>query len=166
MRTGPLKPVVSLISTMADRTSPLPRALSVVIPSVTGFADLDGCLAAVERQRADVDLEIIVVDRLGDEVRRAVAMKYPAARVVLQVDGLRTLVWHAAWTLDRGEEGYVEALRAHDQASEVAVQVTSDAVQVLGGHGYLWDHPVEKWMRDARTLGLVDGLFFDDHGEV
>jgi acyl-CoA dehydrogenase len=71
-------------------------------------------------------------------------------------------VWHAAWALDRGEDGWVECDRAHDLASELAVQVTSDAVQVLGGHGYLWDHPVEKWMRDARTLGLVDGLFFDE----
>jgi alkylation response protein AidB-like acyl-CoA dehydrogenase len=33
---------------------------------------------------------------------------------------------------------------------------------MLGGHGYIQDHPVEKWMRDVRTLGVVDGLYFDD----
>jgi acyl-CoA dehydrogenase len=89
------------------------------------------------------------------------ALAFMMADMATHVDGLRTLVWHAAWALDRGEEGYVEAERAHELASDLAVQVTSDAVQILGGHGYLWDHPVEKWMRDARTLGLVDGLFFD-----
>ena len=42
----------------------------------------------------------------------------------------------------------------------------SDAVQVLGGHGYIMDHPVEKWMRDARTLGVIDGLEFDHEAEL
>ena len=44
----------------------------------------------------------------------------------------------------------------------LSVEVATDAVQMLGGHGYIQDHPVEKWMRDIRTLGVVDGLFFDD----
>lgn len=94
------------------------------------------------------------------------ALAFMMADMATNVDGLRTLVWHAAWSLDRGEDGYVESKRAHDLASELAVQVTSDAVQILGGHGYLWDHPVEKWMRDARTAGLVDGLYFDEDAEL
>lgn len=94
------------------------------------------------------------------------ALAFMMADMATHVDGLRTLVWHAAWSLDRGDDGYVESKRAHDLASELAVQVTSDALQILGGHGYLWDHPVEKWMRDARTAGLVDGLFFDEDAEL
>lgn len=80
------------------------------------------------------------------------------ADMATHVDGLRTRVWKAAWTVDAGRDAYGLAQAAHRHAADLAVAVTSDAVQVLGGHGYVQDHPVEKWMRDARTLGLIDGL--------
>ena len=87
------------------------------------------------------------------------ALAFMMADMATETDGLRTLVWEAAWAFDREDPAALGgALRAHARAAERAVAITSDAVQVLGGHGYLWDHPVEKWMRDARTLSLVDGL--------
>lgn len=86
------------------------------------------------------------------------ALAFMMADMATRTDGLRTLVWEAAWAFDQGEGALAAALRAHQQAAELSVSITSDAVQILGGHGYLWDHPVEKWMRDARTLSLVDGL--------
>ena len=57
-------------------------ALSVVVPSVNGPQDLIGCLAALERQREDVDLEILVADRCGPELRARVRREFPAARVI------------------------------------------------------------------------------------
>jgi len=84
------------------------------------------------------------------------------ADMATKVDGMRTLVWEAAAAHDQGGDALPLALSAHRQAAELAVEVASDAVQVLGGHGYIADHPVEKWMRDARTLSLVDGLVFED----
>ena len=57
-------------------------ALSVVVPSVNGLVDLIGCLDALERQRQDVDVEVVVVDRCGEAVRSAVAQRFPHARVV------------------------------------------------------------------------------------
>lgn len=56
--------------------------ISVVVPSVNGFGDLEGCLQALERQRADVDIEVIVVDRLGEPVRKAVRERFPNVRVI------------------------------------------------------------------------------------
>ena len=95
-------------------------------------------------------------------------LAFMMADMAMRTDGMRTLVWEAAWALDgaRKEEGVRLAFQAFRQAAELSVQVTTDAVQVLGGHGYLWDHPVEKWMRDARTLGLVDGLVFDEEEQL
>jgi acyl-CoA dehydrogenase len=126
---------------------------------VIDAARLVGCVRAASEYAFKYATER---EAFGVKLYEHQALAFMMADMATEVDGLRTLVWHAAWTLDRGEEGYVEALRAHDQASEVAVQVTSDAVQVLGGHGYLHDHPVEKWMRDARTLGVIDGLYLDE----
>ncbi len=56
--------------------------LSVVIPSVNGFGDLEGCLRALEAQRRDVDLEVLVVDRLGEPLRTQVRDRFPWARLV------------------------------------------------------------------------------------
>ena len=91
-------------------------------------------------------------------------LAFMMADMATRTDGIRTLVWQAAWALDAGQkdEGARLAFQAFRQAADLAVLVTTDAVQVLGGHGYLHDHPVEKWMRDARTLGLADGLTFDE----
>ncbi|MEP7380297.1 MAG: glycosyl transferase [Gemmatimonadota bacterium] len=57
-------------------------ALSVVVPSVNGFDDLSGTLEALERQRADVALEVLVVDRLGPALRQQVATRFPQVRVL------------------------------------------------------------------------------------
>jgi glycosyl transferase family 2 len=57
--------------------------LSVVVPSVNGLDDLLGCLAALEAQRADVSLEVLVVDRCGEAVRREVRAQYPGVRLLV-----------------------------------------------------------------------------------
>lgn len=132
---------------------------TVARKKVIDAARLVGCTRAASEYAFKYATER---EAFGVKLYEHQALAFMMADMATNVDGLRTLVWHAAWALDKGDEGYVECKRAHDLASELAVQVTSDAVQVLGGHGYLWDHPVEKWMRDARTLGLVDGLFFDE----
>ena len=56
--------------------------LSVVVPSVNGLGDLIGCLTALQAQSADVSLEMLVVDRIGDSVRSEVAQRFPTARVL------------------------------------------------------------------------------------
>jgi hypothetical protein len=65
-------------------------ALSVVVPSVNGRQDLIGCLAALERQRDDVDIEILVADRCGGELRTEIRRTFPAARV-LEADSGTTI---------------------------------------------------------------------------
>ena len=90
------------------------------------------------------------------------ALAFMMADMATRVDAMRTLVWRAAAALDAGEDAFALAVRAMRYAAEKSVEVATDAVQMLGGHGYVQDHPVEKWMRDVRTLGVVDGLVFDD----
>ncbi len=90
------------------------------------------------------------------------ALAFMMADMAMRVDAMRTLVWSAAAALDTGKDAYALAVRALRYAAEKSVEVATDAVQMLGGHGYVQDHPVEKWMRDVRTLGVVDGLVFDD----
>lgn len=76
-------------------------ALSVVVPSVNGWGDLGGCLAALERQREDVALEVLVVDRLGEALQQQVKQHFPWVRVLSAPGGttipaLRAMAFEAA----------------------------------------------------------------------
>src|SRR5207253_191775 len=82
----------------------------------------------------------------------------PIAACGLEAAGVaRLAVWRAAAALDRGERAEWEAASALAEAAEQALFVGPNAVQVLGGHGFMKDHPVEKWMRDIRTLAQMAG---------
>jgi alkylation response protein AidB-like acyl-CoA dehydrogenase len=77
------------------------------------------------------------------------------AEVAMKLDAARLLVWRAAVSWDRGEESEIlarEAEAAQQQAVKIAKSATIDAVQILGGAGFMQDHPVEMWMRNAAAM--------------
>jgi alkylation response protein AidB-like acyl-CoA dehydrogenase len=80
------------------------------------------------------------------------------AEMAIEVDASRLLNWEAAWTLDRNEGGVREVALAHRYASDAVMAVTDNGVQVLGGHGFIRDHPVELWARNARGFAIVEGI--------
>jgi alkylation response protein AidB-like acyl-CoA dehydrogenase len=82
---------------------------------------------------------------------------FPLADGLTRLHAARLLTWEAARAADRGEEFGTKASMAKLFASEAAVDITSQAVQTLGGHGYVEDHPVEKWFRDARLETIEEG---------
>jgi alkylation response protein AidB-like acyl-CoA dehydrogenase len=79
------------------------------------------------------------------------------ADMATQVSAARALTLHAARLKDDGRPYRIEAAKAKLFASDVAMRVTTDAVQVLGGYGYVADHPVERYMREAKALQIVEG---------
>ena len=69
------------------------------------------------------------------------------------------LTWEAAWKLDQGREDAVnDAYLAYTGAVDMVMMVTDRAVQILGGHGYIREHPVEMWMRNGRGFAMFTGL--------
>jgi hypothetical protein len=79
------------------------------------------------------------------------------ADMATQVAAARALYLAAARLRDAGRAYSAEAAKAKLFASDTAMRVTTDAVQVLGGAGYVEDHPVERWMREAKVLQIVEG---------
>jgi alkylation response protein AidB-like acyl-CoA dehydrogenase len=73
------------------------------------------------------------------------------------IEASRLLVWRAAAAVDAGDDAGLLGSYAKAFAADAAMRVTTDAVQVLGGAGIMRDHPVEKWMRDAKVLQVVEG---------
>jgi alkylation response protein AidB-like acyl-CoA dehydrogenase len=74
-----------------------------------------------------------------------------------RIDASRLLVWRAAWMADQGLPMNKEAAVAKLFDDDAAMEVTTNAVQILGGAGYMKDEPVEKWMRDAKIFQIWEG---------
>ena len=93
----------------------------------------------------------------GKPIAHHQALAFLIADMATAVDSARLLVWDAAWRLDEGLDADEACASAFLEASEQAVFVGPNGVQILGGHGFMQDHPVEKFMREGRALGLLFG---------
>jgi alkylation response protein AidB-like acyl-CoA dehydrogenase len=95
--------------------------------------------------------------QFGQELIEFQALQFMAADMRISVEAARQLVWLAAGTRDEGR-GYTEqAAMAKLFATDAAMRVTTDAVQMLGGYGYTREYPVERYMREAKMLQIVEG---------
>ncbi len=82
---------------------------------------------------------------------------FKLADMATQIDSARLLVHRSAWMLDNNMKASKESAMAKVVATDVAMNVTTDAVQMLGGYGYMKEYPVEKMMRDAKLLQIYEG---------
>ncbi len=95
--------------------------------------------------------------QFGKPIGSFQAIAFMLADMAMQIDAARLLVWRAAWLYDAGQSCTTEASMAKAFAADVAMKVTTDAVQILGGYGYMREYPVEKWMRDAKIMQIYEG---------
>jgi alkylation response protein AidB-like acyl-CoA dehydrogenase len=96
-------------------------------------------------------------DQFGRPIIEFQGLQFMLADMATQVSAARALTLHAARLRDAGRPYSTDAAKAKLFASDVAMKVTTDAVQVLGGYGYVADHPVERYMREAKALQIVEG---------
>ncbi len=82
---------------------------------------------------------------------------FKLADMATDIDASRLLVHRSAWMLDNNMKASKESAMAKVVATDVAMKTTIDAVQILGGYGYMKDYPVEKMMRDAKLLQIYEG---------
>jgi alkylation response protein AidB-like acyl-CoA dehydrogenase len=95
--------------------------------------------------------------QFGRPIAAFQGLGFMLADMATQVSAARALLLSAARLKDAGRPFSVEAAKAKLFATDVAMRVTTDAVQVLGGAGYVSDHPVERWFREAKVLQIVEG---------
>ena len=100
------------------------------------------------------DRDVVMV-----KVAQKPAIAFMMAEIATEIDAIRLLTWEAAWMLDSDKpEADKHAYLAHTGAIDMAMMVTDRAVQILGGHGYIREHPVELWMRNGRGIAMLNGL--------
>ena len=95
--------------------------------------------------------------QFGKPIIAKQAVRFMLADMATQIEAARLLTWRSAWMADNGLPCNVSASMAKAYAADTAMQVTINAVQILGGYGYMREYPVEKWMRDAKILQIVEG---------
>ncbi|MDP2914216.1 MAG: acyl-CoA dehydrogenase family protein [Candidatus Aminicenantes bacterium] len=79
------------------------------------------------------------------------------ADMATEIAASRHLVWHAAWLSDQDLPCGKESAMAKAYATDIAMRVTTEALQIFGGYGYMRDYPMEKLMRDAKLLQIYEG---------
>lgn len=115
---------------------------------------LVGVLRRAFQYSRDYALERVA---FGRPIAHHQALAFLIADLATAIDGCRLLVHDAAWRLDQGDDAVEACAAAFVECCEQSMFVTPNALQLLGGHGFMQDHPVEKFMRDARALGLLLG---------
>jgi acyl-CoA dehydrogenase len=95
--------------------------------------------------------------QFGAPIAMNQAIHFLLADMAMDIEAARLLTYKGAWLLDEGKRNTKESSFAKAYAADLAMRVTTDAVQIYGGYGYMRDYPVEKLMRDAKLLQIYEG---------
>ena len=124
------------------------------------LARLAWCALAVGTGRAVLDyVTDYVKDRraFGEPISNRQSVAFAVSNVAIELDGLRLATYRAASRADQGLRFSREVALARSLCARHAMAIGSEGVQLLGGHGYVKEHPVERWYRDLRAAGLIEG---------
>jgi alkylation response protein AidB-like acyl-CoA dehydrogenase len=125
------------------------------------LARLGWAALAVGTSHAVLDYVIPYVkerEAFGEPVARRQAVAFMCATIATELDGLRLVTWRGAARAEQGLSFAREAALAKRIATDKGMQIGLDGVQLLGGHGFTKEHPVERWYRDLRALGVAEGV--------
>jgi alkylation response protein AidB-like acyl-CoA dehydrogenase len=121
---------------------------------------LGWCAVAVGTGQAVLDYVIPYVNErraFGEPIADRQAVAFMVANIAIELGGMRLATYRAVSRVDQGLEFAREATLARRLCAERGIAIGSDGVQLLGGHGYVKEHPVERWYRDLRAIGLMEG---------
>jgi alkylation response protein AidB-like acyl-CoA dehydrogenase len=94
----------------------------------------------------------------GEPIAHRQAVAFMTANIAIELDGLRMITWRGASRAEQGLPFAREAALAKRLGTDKGMQIGLDGVQLLGGHGYTKEHPVERWYRDLRAIGVAEGV--------
>jgi len=125
------------------------------------LARLGWAALAVGTSHAVLDYVIPYVkerEAFGEPIARRQSVAFMCANIAIELDGLRLITWRGAARAEQGLSFAREAALAKRFASDKGMQIGLDGVQLLGGHGFTKEHPVERWYRDLRAVGVAEGV--------
>ena len=96
-------------------------------------------------------------EAFGEPISHRQAVAFMVANIAIELEGVRLVTCRAAVARRAGQAFAREAALARRLTAEYGMQIGSDGVQLLGGHGFVKEHPVERWYRDLRAVGVMEG---------
>jgi hypothetical protein len=123
-------------------------------------ARIGWCALAVGGAQAVLDYVIPYVKErtaFGESIANRQAVAFAVADIAVELEGMRLATYRAASLADAGRSFGREAALARHLCAEKGMKIGSDGVQLLGGHGFVKEHPVERWYRDLRAAGVMEG---------
>ena len=96
-------------------------------------------------------------EAFGEPISHRQSVAFMVADMAIEVQAMRLLTWKAASRASRGQEHAREVGLARQLCAEKGMRIGLDGVQLLGGHGFVKEHPVERWYRDLRAVGVMEG---------
>jgi alkylation response protein AidB-like acyl-CoA dehydrogenase len=118
------------------------------------------CSLAVGAAQAVLDYAIPYVNErqaFGEPISNRQGVAFAVADLGIEVEGMRLATYRAASRADQGQGFAHEAALARRLCAAKGMRIGSDGVQLLGGHGFVKEHPVERWYRDLRAAGVMEG---------
>jgi alkylation response protein AidB-like acyl-CoA dehydrogenase len=94
----------------------------------------------------------------GEPISHRQAVAFMVADIGIELEGARLVTLRAAARAEQGKPFAREAALARKLTAEYGMRIGSNGVQLLGGHGYVKEHPVERWYRDLRAIGVMEGV--------
>jgi alkylation response protein AidB-like acyl-CoA dehydrogenase len=121
---------------------------------------LGWCAVALGVAQAVLDYVIPYVNErhaFGEPISHRQAVAFAVSDIAIELEGMRLATYRAAALADQGREFARETAIARHLCAEKGMAIGSEGVQLLGGHGYVKEYPVERWYRDLRAIGLMEG---------
>jgi len=125
------------------------------------LARLGWAALAVGTSHAVLDYVVPYVkerEAFGEPIAHRQSVAFMCANIAIELDGLRLITWRGAARAEQGLSFSREAALAKRLGTDKGMQIGLDGVQLLGGHGYTKEHPVERWYRDLRAIGVAEGV--------
>src|SRR5690606_25103288 len=111
------------------------------------------------RRSSDLDYLIPYCNEreaFGEPISHRQSVAFMLANMAIELESMRLLTWRAAALAEQGKAFHREAYLAHILCADKAMEIGTNAVQLLGGHGFTKEHPAERWYRDLRVLGCIN----------
>jgi alkylation response protein AidB-like acyl-CoA dehydrogenase len=146
VRVGPLGLLGDADGSAATECVRLSRLASCALAVGTGQAVLDYVIPYVNERQA-----------FGEPISHRQSVAFLVANIGIELQAMRLVTYRAASRAAQGRSHAREVALARRLCAERGMQIGNDGVQLLGGHGFVKEHPVERWYRDLRAIGVMEG---------
>lgn len=126
--------------------------------ALLALGGLQSCALAVGSAQAALDYALNYANErqaFGEPISHRQSVAFMLADIATELDAMRLMCWRAAALAEQGKDFHQAAFLAQHFCGEKAMQIATDVVQILGGHGFTKEHPAERWYRDLRAIGCV-----------